>query len=174
MFIYRTTVRLKDTDATGVLYFSEQFKFCLEAFEEFLKEAGYPLQKLIHTSPYLIPIVHAEGDYFAPLLVDDEIEVHLSVSRIGTSSFTLSYLLHKQNAPVGKVSIVHTSMSRSTKKSIPLPQELLDLLIPLSLKDEKAASSSLPKLPPQKLRNENEKAVMSIMSLRSKPRSVTA
>ena len=37
MFIYRTQIRLKDTDATGVLYFSEQYKFALEAFEEFLK-----------------------------------------------------------------------------------------------------------------------------------------
>src|SRR5690348_3828141 len=128
MFIYRTTVRLKDTDATGVLYFSEQFKFCLEAFEEFLKEAGYPLQRLIHTSPFLIPIVHAEGDYLAPLLVDDPIEVHLSVSRIGTSSFTLSYLLHKNSAQVGKVSIVHTSISKSTQKSIPLPEIVLKVL----------------------------------------------
>jgi len=128
MFIYRTTVRLKDTDATGVLYFSEQFKFCLEAFEEFLKEAGYPLQQLIHASPFLIPIVHAEGDYLAPLLVDDEIEVHLSVSRIGTSSFTLAYLLHKKNSPVGKVSIVHTSISKASQKSIPLPEIVLKIL----------------------------------------------
>ena len=44
MFIYRTHLRLRDTDATGVMYFSEQFKFALEAFEAPYVPASTPQQ----------------------------------------------------------------------------------------------------------------------------------
>src|ERR1700735_4955363 len=90
MFIYHTQVRLKDTDATGVLFFTEQFRMASEAFEEFLKDRGFSLKQLLESS-YLMPIVHAEGDYFAPLIVGDELEISLRVLKLGTSSVTLEF-----------------------------------------------------------------------------------
>lgn len=128
MYIYNTTIRLRDTDATGVLYFTEQFRIALEAFEEYLKSSNYSLGVLVHNSDYLTPIVHVEGDYYAPLLVGDDIRVSLEVSKIGNSSFTLFYRLFKSEKEVGKVSIVHVCVSKEMKTSHPLPDHLLSLL----------------------------------------------
>lgn len=129
MYIYTTTVRLQDTDATGVLYFSQQLKLSLEAFEQLLKEGGFSLRALL-TSPYLLPIVHVESDYKKPLRVDDEIEIRLHVEKIGTSSFTIQYQIWdiKEMHEAGSAKIVHVVMLKETGKSTPIPEALLTLL----------------------------------------------
>ena len=129
MFVYRTQVRLKDTDATGVLYFSEQFKMALEAFEEFLKEKGLPLKQLLE-STYLMPVVHAEADYLAPLMIGDELEILLKVAKIGTSSVTLSYTFHDpvRKIDVGRVEIVHVVVEREKRTSVAIPDFLRKIL----------------------------------------------
>jgi len=86
MFIYRRTIRVQDTDATGVLYFANQLQIALEAFEEFLLTQGFSFGEMVRKKQFLLPIVHTEGDFFAPLTLGDQIEVHLSFSKIGTTS----------------------------------------------------------------------------------------
>ncbi len=129
MFTYRTKIRLKDTDATGVLYFSEQFKLALEAFEEFLASQGFSLRELLNSS-YLMPIVHAEADYSAPLKVGDPLEISLQVAKLGTSSITLQYALFDpdRKIPVGRVEIVHVVVDREKGISVPIPDFLRKLL----------------------------------------------
>ncbi|MGC1879278.1 MAG: thioesterase family protein [Rhabdochlamydiaceae bacterium] len=133
MFVYHTHVRLKDTDVTGVLYFTEQFRMAQEALEEFLKERGFPLRQLLD-SPYLMPIVHARGDYFAPLTVGDELEISLKVVKLGTSSVTLEFTFHDPDRKfdVGKVQIVHVVMDKEKRVPIPIPDFIRTILIPES------------------------------------------
>lgn len=128
MFSYKTSVHLRDTDATGVLYFAEQFKMALEAFEAYLKSADLPLGKILDTTHFLMPIVHAKGDYMAPLRVGDNLEIFPRLERFGTSSFTIHYRFQKGKDEVGKVSLVHATVSKETFKSIPIPEELHTLL----------------------------------------------
>lgn len=133
MFTYRTQVRLRDTDATGVLYFTEQFRMALETFEEFLKVNGFSLKALLG-SQYLMPIVHAEGDYFAPLTVGDELEITMKVGQVGTTSLTLNFTLHDPNRQIdtGKVQIVHVMIDREKKASVPFPDFIFKIF---NLKD---------------------------------------
>ncbi len=127
-FMYKTTIKLKDTDATGVLYFAQQFSLALEAFEYFLKISELDLGKIIQENSFLLPIVHAESDYFFPLYVGDEIEITPTLARLGVSSFTMEYKIIKKGVVVGKTSIVHVAVLRSTGKSQPLPEKLLTIL----------------------------------------------
>lgn len=118
-------IRLRDTDATGVLYFTEQLRMALEAFED-----RFSLREMIEAQNFLMPIVHAESDYFAPLKVGDEVEISASCTKIGTSSFTLHYRFFcpKRQIEVGRVSIVHVTVSKETEKSIPIPDPIGALL----------------------------------------------
>ncbi|HEV7622233.1 MAG TPA: thioesterase family protein [Flavisolibacter sp.] len=129
MFVYRTQIRLKDTDATGVLYFAQQFPMAMEAWEECLKARGFPLQQLLD-SPYLMPVVHAEADYLAPLRVGDEVEITLTVAKLGTSSVTLDFSLHDSHSKcaVGNVRIVHVVVDRESGSSVPIPDFLRVIL----------------------------------------------
>ncbi len=129
MYIYRTKVRLKDTDATGNLYFTEQFRMALEVFEEFLKDRGFSLKQLLAFS-YLMPIVHAEGDYFFPLTIGDDLEISLKVVKLGTSSVTLEYFFRdsEYKRDVGKVQIVHVVVKKEKRNPVPIPDFLRSIL----------------------------------------------
>lgn len=128
MFIYNTLIHLKDTDATGVLYFAQQFSMALKTWESFLAYSGLSLGDILETTDFLMPIVHAEADYKAPLRVGDRIEIDVAVEKIGTTSFTTKYRLMKDGAVVGTVQLVHVTVSRTTKEPILIPKSLLDLL----------------------------------------------
>ena len=136
MFTYKTRIHLRDTDATGVLYFTEQLRLALETFEAYLHSQGISLRVILQTTPFLLPIVHAEADYFAPLQVGDPVEITWSVEKIGSSSFTsqFSFFDPARKLEVGKACIVHVVISRETKKSIPIPEMILRSLQAGSLK----------------------------------------
>lgn len=125
---YRRTIRVADTDATGVLYFARLHQFGLEAFEEFLIQHGYSLQKMIEQGEPLLPIVHAEADYFAPLKVGDVVKLTLSFPHIGTSSFTHASEVFKGKEKVGAVSIIHVALCPKEKKSIPIPKNFKKII----------------------------------------------
>jgi 1,4-dihydroxy-2-naphthoyl-CoA hydrolase len=126
MFTYATSIRLKDTDATGVIYFAQMPTIALAAFEEAILKAGISLREILQNKDFLLPVVHMEADYLAPLEVGDLIDVHLKVAHVGETSFTLSYqiIAAKKQVEAGRVSIVHVVLSKQTKKSMPIPHEL--------------------------------------------------
>ncbi len=127
--MHRRKVRLQDTDATGVLYFPEQLKMALEVFEDFLSHHEISWRHLID-SPYLLPVVHAEADYLAPVMVGDELEIYLTVQAVGTKSVTLSYRLvdPKRQLDVGTAKIIHVAVDKETRTSVPLPDFLRTIL----------------------------------------------
>jgi len=128
MFQYRRLIFLGDTDATGVLYFPEQFKIVGEAFEAFLLQQKIILKDRIAKEDYLLPVVHAEGDYHLPLSVGDEVVIELSLSAIGTSSFTLLARILKDGVEAGGVKLIHVALDPKLNKSMPVPEKILTVL----------------------------------------------
>lgn len=118
-------IRLRDTDATGVLYFTEQLRMALETLEDCVS-----LRTILENESFLMPIVHAEADYFFPLKIGDEVEVTLSCKKIGTTSFTLHYTFFdpKRQKEVGSVSLVHATVSKEVGTTIPVPESMQALL----------------------------------------------
>lgn len=96
MFTLKKKIRLNETDATGVIYFTNLLKFATEAFEEFL-----------NGEVYSIPIVSAKGTYLAPLFWNDEIQIKLILAKIGNSSFELHSEVKKCEVVAGRTEIVH-------------------------------------------------------------------
>jgi len=126
-FKYKRVIRVQDTDATGVLYFANQLQIGLEVFEEFLLQKGFSLGEMVSKGKFLLPIVHADADFMAPLIIGDTIEVTLAF-QVGTTSFTHSSDILKDGKKVGAVSIVHVVYCPQIKSSIPIPSELKKLI----------------------------------------------
>lgn len=122
---YRTTIHMADTDATGALYFANQFRLALEAFECFLSDNGFVL------GPCLLPIVHAEADFTAPLKLWDVVDISLHCSKIGTSSFTIESAI----SGYGRVQIVHVHTDGAGVKQ-PVSSALRSLLLKLRPADQ--------------------------------------
>ena len=121
----KLTVRLHDADAAGILFYANQFLYIHDAYEELLQLIGLPVATILLDESFILPIVHAEAQYFSPLHVGDEITVALQVGSIGVTSFVLVYdLFAADDQLVGKVKTVHVAVSKQTQNKIALPEKL--------------------------------------------------
>src|SRR4051812_42368556 len=118
MFIYKTQIRLHDTDAAGILFFANQFKIIHDAYEQLLEKFGCSFNQMLTGSQYFLPIVHAESDYKTPLFVGDKITVVVKVGHIGESSFSFEYTLTRDKTLVGTAKTVHVTIDHKTRKKI--------------------------------------------------------
>lgn len=122
-------VRLRDTDAAGVIFFVNYFNFAHETYELFLEEIGYSPRRIIQQESFLLPIVHAESDYHQMIGLEDKITIVLNVNRIGKTSFTLVYDYFLENQElVGSVKTVHVCMDKTTLKKRPIPEDFQQAL----------------------------------------------
>ena len=124
MFTYTTKIRLHDTDAAGIIFFANQFKIIHDAYEELLEEFGLGFQSILKETNYFQPIVHAESNYKAPVMVGDKIVIVIKVGHIGKTSFSLEYTLKRGKTLIGTAKTVHVTNNQKTRKKISLPSAL--------------------------------------------------
>ena len=125
MFTYKTAIKLHETDAAGLLFFSHQFKLMHDAYEALLESWGFGFAVLILGKDYFLPIVHAESDFKAPLFVGDRLTIEVKLARLGNTSFTFSYTLRDQKKKVvGTGKTVHVTIDKKTRTKIPLPSDM--------------------------------------------------
>lgn len=128
-FISFNQVRMHDTDMAGILYFARQFRFAHDALEDFFTSEGLSFDFLFHHEDFVPVIVHCEADYLTNLKVGDQLETHLSVERVGTTSFTLAYDIYREDGElIGRAKTVHVTMTRITRKKSAIPEKLRAIL----------------------------------------------
>ena len=136
MYTYQTKIKLHETDAAGLLFFSHQFKLVHDAYESLLEQIGFGFAKLIRNKDFFLPIVHAEADFKAPLFVGDIIEIQVRVDQIGETSFTFAYqLFNSSQTLVGEAKTIHVTMDKKTQQKIPLPKDLRSKIEELQCED---------------------------------------
>ena len=137
MYTYQTKIKLHQTDAAGLLFFSHQFSIIHDAYEAMLETIGFSFAELIRHQDFFLPIVHAEADYDKPLFVGDVIEIQVVVEKIGKHSFTFAYkLFNAKHELVGSARTVHVTMDKKTQKKIPLPPLMREKIEMLYAQDQ--------------------------------------
>lgn len=124
MFIAQNQVRMHDTDMAGLLYFARQFRFAHDALEDFFASEGYDFDRIFHREDFVFVIVHAEADYYASLKVGDKLEIHLSITHIGNTSFTIQYEIYRGSELIGSVKTVHVCLEAKTRTKIAIPDHI--------------------------------------------------
>ena len=125
MYTYQTKIKLHDTDAAGLLFFSHQFEMIHDAYEALLETIGFGFAALIREKDFFLPIVHAESDYKAPLHAGDNLVITVKVGHIGETSFSFEYVIrNRKKMIVGTAKTVHVTINKKTRKKIPLPKEI--------------------------------------------------
>lgn len=127
-FSHPLTVRLYDTDAAGILYFPQLFRFVQTCFETWISERGFPISAMLTAPDFLIVVVRCDGDYLAPVKLGDALTVELTVERVGTASFTLHYEILRSTTVVGRAKVVYCCVDRVTQGSRVLPDSIRAVL----------------------------------------------
>ena len=125
---FEAVIRLHDTDAAGRIFFASLFRILHDAFEQFLEKQGLSLGLFLHDSECSLAIVHAEADYAQPLAHGDRITIQLGAEMVGTTSFTMRYVVCKDGQEAASAKTVHVAISPSTGRKRELPDALRSAL----------------------------------------------
>lgn len=128
-FAYAFAVPFHDIDAAGILFYGHLFRHAHDAYEQFMKAIGFPLDRLIRDGEVRLPLVHAEADYAGPLRHGDAVTVHLCVAEIGRSAFTLAYRFTDAAGGLrASARTVHVHLRGEAPTPAPLPADLVAAL----------------------------------------------
>lgn len=122
-FKYCTRVRFVDTDASLRIHFTAMLRHFEAAEQEFLRSLGLEFQDL-HATGVGFPRVHVECDYSGAVRYDDQLEIAVTVERIGRTSYTLGYTAGVEGRPVARGRITVVALDLKTQKATPLPEAL--------------------------------------------------
>ncbi|ACK65892.1 thioesterase superfamily protein [Rippkaea orientalis PCC 8801] len=128
---YTRTIRLSDTDAAGVVYFASLLSICHEAYEASLEASGIDLKSFFRDSEVVIPIVHAEIDFFRPLYSGDRIIITLTTLQLKDTEFEITYqvgLVAPQSSLIAKAKTRHVAINPQTRQRTPLSESLMQWL----------------------------------------------
>jgi 1,4-dihydroxy-2-naphthoyl-CoA hydrolase len=122
-FEYKYTIQFRDTDAAGVVYFTNILSICHIAYEASLIESGIDLKTFVNNSEFAVPITHASADFFKPLYCGDRITIELTPRSIDLCRFEIDYQL-------GAATVItkHVVIDPRTRKRQELPMILSNWL----------------------------------------------
>ncbi len=133
--VFRTTRRMefRDTDAAGIVHFSQFFVFMEQAEHAFWRTLGLSVVFADQGREISWPRVSAKCDYRSPLRFEDEVSISMSIARVGTKSVTFAFRfqLADREVAAGELSVVCCEVTASGKPvSIPIPDWLRQKLQP--------------------------------------------
>jgi 1,4-dihydroxy-2-naphthoyl-CoA hydrolase len=118
-------VRFGDTDAAGVVNFTQLLRWCHEAYEESLECFGVAAAEVVPTPgsqlEVALPIVHCSADYFRPLVCGDAITIRLGPVRLDLGSFEVHYSFTSSEQTVAQGLTRHLAIETSSRRRCSLP-----------------------------------------------------
>jgi YbgC/YbaW family acyl-CoA thioester hydrolase len=130
-FTVRRRVEFSETDAAGIVHFSNFFRYMESAEHAFYRSLGFSAMLGEYRRPEGFPRVHAECDYFVPLRFEEEVDIQLLVRE--KRPRVLSYLFRfwkagkhgRKEVARGSVTVVYVSCGADgTFKAVPMPERL--------------------------------------------------
>ena len=111
MNTYKHTIQYYETDKMGITHHSNYIRFMEEARIHFLKEAGWPYEKL-EAEGVISPVVSVSCDYKKTTTFPDELEIKVAVLEISPVKFKFGYTMTVDDVTVCTASSVHCLLSK--------------------------------------------------------------
>ncbi len=128
-FTYSTCIKLRDADPAGVLFFANYFALAHDAYEAFMEHNGVNLAEQIRDGRYLIPVVHAGGDFRAPLWAGEQATITLTVEEVRRRIFTIAYEFRNAEGRFAcSIRTVHVVVDTQVRRAVPLPEMVVQAL----------------------------------------------
>ena len=121
-FYIEKRIYYHDTDAGGVVYYSNYFKYMEEARTEYLRKIGVDVADYISKGT-LFAVVHLEADYKRPARYGDIIKASAAIESIGNASIHFNQEITKGDTLLVRAKVVLACIT-SNMKACRVPDDL--------------------------------------------------
>jgi YbgC/YbaW family acyl-CoA thioester hydrolase len=128
-FTITRRVEFNETDAAGIVHFSNYFRYMEYAEHAFFRSLGRSI--VDHDLDVGWPRVHCNCDYKKPLKFEDEVELQLLVSAKTSKSLSYQFRFHIDGTEVARGGFTIVCVRRTEAgdmKAATIPPEITDLI----------------------------------------------
>ncbi|MEM9401608.1 MAG: YbgC/FadM family acyl-CoA thioesterase [Pseudomonadota bacterium] len=97
IFEWPVRVYYEDTDAQGVVYYANYFRFLERARTEWLRSLGVDQRQLLNVDRRMFVVVRSEADFLKSASFNDELIVTASLESLTRATFTISQDIYIDN-----------------------------------------------------------------------------
>ena len=114
-FIHEVKVYYEDTDAGGVVYYSNYLKFLERARTEMINSIGLSNKKLLEDHKTLIIVKSCNIEYLSPSKLEDKLQVHSSIESFNKASFVIIQNIKKDDNLIVKAKLKLVTVNQEGK-----------------------------------------------------------
>lgn len=126
-FTSHRRVQFSDTDMAGIVHFANFFKWMEEAEHEYFRSLGLSIMQKRDDGSYIgWPRVSASCNFRKPLRYDEEVDIDITVERIGVKAVTYQLTLRRgdEEIAVGRMKVACClCFPDGTLESIEIPED---------------------------------------------------
>ncbi len=120
-FVLPLRVYYEDTDAGGIVYYANYLRFAERARTEMLRDLGFENSALMGDAGLAFAVRACGIEYLKPALLDDRLEVHTQVLRIGGASLEMEQIVRRNGDAIAELNVklvcMHVSGSSAGRPS---------------------------------------------------------
>lgn len=98
VFTWPVRVYYEDTDAQGVVYYANYFRYTERARTEWLRSLGVDQSRLLDESRRMFVVVSVAADFVTPARFNDELVVTAALASLSRASFDIEQRVHRESA----------------------------------------------------------------------------
>jgi acyl-CoA thioester hydrolase len=123
-FVLPLRVYYEDTDAAGVVYYANYFKFCERARTEWLRAVGFSNSILLAERGLVFVVRAVKGDFLAPAVLDDALQVVSTLDKLGGASLVFGQRVMRGEELLFDAQIVIACVDLAARRASPLPADV--------------------------------------------------
>jgi 4-hydroxybenzoyl-CoA thioesterase len=122
---YEFKVRWGDTDAAGIVFYPNFYKWMNEATHEFFAKIGLPISTLFEEERIGIPLLETHCEFKSPLLCEDVVIVRSVVVEIRNKVFKVSHQFYRGEQLIAEGYEVRAwTLFKDKPKAQPIPDDV--------------------------------------------------
>ena len=123
-FVWPIRVYYEDTDAAGVVYYANYFKFTERARTEWLRAAGFEQTDLAARDGVAFVVRSAAVEYLSPARFNDSLQVTVELIKVGAGQIELVQRVLRGDNLLATVTVNIACVRLATMRATRIPQAL--------------------------------------------------
>lgn len=124
--IHRIKVAFGDTDAAGIVFYPNFYRWMDQAAHELVGAAFLPVSRLQKERNIILPLLETFCQFKTPLFFEDQVEVHSQVIEMKDKVFKVEHVFKRGGKVVAEGYEVRawTSIESGRPKAVSIPEEV--------------------------------------------------